>query len=218
MPMPKRKRGSNASDASEKLVLDQCALFALQRVVSAVQDREVSSQEILGALRGAAKWALAHRHDKLSREEGREVLRALDNGESPPDPSIGLMAQSMKNLGAFFVPPRRPPPRCLTHPCTGCRLDKLDNNPASSDVRSAVAAPDRFLLLLGDFNWRWCPTSPLVGGELDSFEEKPAGYSCKHLIAKVGDRVFDTNLHWSKANAFRQVRSWLAGSALYCLI
>ena len=54
MPMPKRKRGSNASDASEKLVLDQCALFALQRVVSAVQDREVSSQEILGALWGAA--------------------------------------------------------------------------------------------------------------------------------------------------------------------
>ena len=76
--MPKRKRGS---DASEKLVLDQCALFALQRVVSAVQDREVSSQEILGALRGAAKWALAHRHDKLSREEGREVLRALVSSE-----------------------------------------------------------------------------------------------------------------------------------------
>ena len=48
--MPKRKRGSNASDALdasvEKLVLDQCALFALQRVVSAVQDREVSSQDV----------------------------------------------------------------------------------------------------------------------------------------------------------------------------
>ena len=87
MRMPKRKR----KDKPESLVLDQCALFAIQRVVSAVQDREVSSEEIIEALRGAAKWALGHRHDKLSREEGREVLRALDNGESPPDPSIGLM-------------------------------------------------------------------------------------------------------------------------------
>ena len=102
MRMPKRKRKPVASDGSEKLVLDQCALFALQRAVSAVQDREVSSQEILGALRGAAKWALAHRHDKLSREEGGEVLRALDSGDRPPDPSIGLMAKALDNLGAFF--------------------------------------------------------------------------------------------------------------------
>ena len=46
MRMPKRKRKPVASDGSEKLVLDQCALFALQRAVSAVQDREVSSQYI----------------------------------------------------------------------------------------------------------------------------------------------------------------------------
>ena len=50
-----------ASDASETLVLDQCALFALRCAVGAAQDREVSSQEIIGALRTAAKWALAHR-------------------------------------------------------------------------------------------------------------------------------------------------------------
>ena len=73
MRMPKRKRKPVASDGSEKLVLDQCALFALQRAVSAVQDREVSSQEILGALRGAAKWALAHRHDELSRDRYCDV-------------------------------------------------------------------------------------------------------------------------------------------------
>ena len=58
MRMPKRKR----KDKPESLVLDQCALFAIQRVVSAVQDREVSSEEIIEALRGAAKWALGHRH------------------------------------------------------------------------------------------------------------------------------------------------------------
>ena len=48
-----------ASDASETLVLDQCALFALRCAVGAAQDREVSSHEIIGALRTAAKWALA---------------------------------------------------------------------------------------------------------------------------------------------------------------
>ena len=37
-----------ASDASETLVLDQCALFALRCAVGAAQDREVSSQEIIG--------------------------------------------------------------------------------------------------------------------------------------------------------------------------
>jgi hypothetical protein len=58
-----------ASDASETLVLDQCALFALRCAVGAAQDREVSSQEIIGALRTAAKWALAHRHGA-----GREYL------------------------------------------------------------------------------------------------------------------------------------------------
>ena len=66
-----------ASDASETLVLDQCALFALRCAVGAAQDREVSSQEIIGALRTAAKWALAHRHDVHSREEGQLVLTAL---------------------------------------------------------------------------------------------------------------------------------------------
>ena len=40
MRMPKRKRKPVASDGSEKLVLDQCALFALQRAVSAVQDSD----------------------------------------------------------------------------------------------------------------------------------------------------------------------------------
>ena len=40
--------------------------------------------------------------DKLSREEGGEVLRALDSGKRPPDPSIGLMAKALDNLGAFF--------------------------------------------------------------------------------------------------------------------
>ena len=66
-----------ASDASETLVLDQCALFALRCAVGAAQDREVSSQEIIGALRTAAKWALAHRHDVPSREEGQLVITAL---------------------------------------------------------------------------------------------------------------------------------------------
>ena len=108
--MPKRKRGSNASNASEKLVLDQCALFALQRVVSAVQDREVSSQEIIGALRTAAKWALAQRHDVHSREEGQLVITALDTGECPP-PSIGLMTKALHETtgtvhNIFGRPPR----------------------------------------------------------------------------------------------------------------
>ena len=86
-----------ASDASETLVLDQCALFALRCAVGAAQDREVSSQEIIGALRTAAKWALAHRHDAHSREEGQLVLTALDTGECPP-PSIGLMTQALQTL------------------------------------------------------------------------------------------------------------------------
>ena len=97
-----------ASDASETLVLDQCALFALRCAVGAAQDREVSSQEIIGALRTAAKWALAHRHDVHSREEGQLVLTALDTGECPP-PSIGLMTQALQTLG--------------------CRLKTLDNTP-----------------------------------------------------------------------------------------
>ena len=99
--MPKRKRKS--PDASETLVLDQCALFALQCAVGAAQDREVSSQEIIGALRTAAEWALAHRHDEHSREEGQVVITALDAGECPP-PSIGLMTKALQTLGAFFVP------------------------------------------------------------------------------------------------------------------
>ena len=104
-----------ASDASETLVLDQCALFALRCAVGAAQDREVSSQEIIGALRTAAKWALAHRHDVHSREEGQLVLTALDTGECPP-PSIGLMTQALQTLG--------------------CRLKTLDNTPTTSDVRT----------------------------------------------------------------------------------
>ena len=51
MPKRGRKRKCVASDASETLVLDQCALFALRCAVGAAQDREVSSQEIIGALR-----------------------------------------------------------------------------------------------------------------------------------------------------------------------
>ena len=89
MPKRGRKRKCVASDASETLVLDQCALFALRCAVGAAQDREVSSQEIIGALRTAAKWALAHRHDVHSREEGQLVITALDTGECPP-PSIIL--------------------------------------------------------------------------------------------------------------------------------
>ena len=95
--MPKRGRKRKCPDASdtasETLVLDQCALFALRCAVGAAQDREVSSQEIIGALRTAAKWALAHRHDEPSREEGQRVITALDTGECPP-PSIGLMTKA----------------------------------------------------------------------------------------------------------------------------
>ena len=126
MPKRGRKRKCVASDASETLVLDQCALFALRCAVGAAQDREVSSQEIIGALRTAAKWALAHRHDVHSREEGQLVLTALDTGECPP-PSIGLMTQALQTLG--------------------CRLKTLDNTPTTSDVRSALAAPESILLL-----------------------------------------------------------------------
>ena len=65
MRMPKRGRKRKHVDTSETLVLDQCALFALRCAVGAAQDREVSSQEIIGALRTAAKWALAHRHKRV---------------------------------------------------------------------------------------------------------------------------------------------------------
>ena len=170
-----------ASDASETLVLDQCALFALRCAVGAAQDREVSSQEIIGALRTAAKWALAHRHDVHSREEGQLVLTALDTGECPP-PSIGLMTQALQTLG--------------------CRLKTLDNTPTTSDVRSALAAPESILLIMGEFNFDWRPTSPLAGGELDAFVWEAT--KAKHLTAKVRERVFDTNLRWSEKTAFRQ--------------
>ena len=69
-----------ASDASETLVLDQCALFALRCAVGAAQDREVSSQEIIGALGDVDQRLLA-----LVAEHVFEVAHHLAQGDAGVD-------------------------------------------------------------------------------------------------------------------------------------
>ena len=85
-----QQRGKRRRVAEEKFVLDQCALFALRKALRGVQGREVLVGAILKALRTACEWAIAHRHDARSREEGQVLLDALDRGGALPPISLGL--------------------------------------------------------------------------------------------------------------------------------
>jgi hypothetical protein len=97
------KRGKKRKCAEdERLVIDQCALFAVRQAISAAKGREVSAAEILGVLHTAGEWAVACRHDARSRKEGRAVTAALYRGTGLPTITLGMMQKCSVELGTLI--------------------------------------------------------------------------------------------------------------------
>lgn len=85
-----------------------------------------------------------------------------------------------------------------------------------------ITDPNSIALITGEFNFDWLPTVQPVEGVVKLFVAPVERSHEKHVLAKVQDKIFDSNLEWDqqafcgrKAKVAAKMR---AGTTPHCLV